>query len=81
MAALSGPIPQRAQAAIAAGCDLVLFGSGRIEDNVVIAGALPAATPAAEARLERAMASIASKTSDRSFEELAAKRDALLAYV
>ena len=81
MAALSGPIPGRAQAAIAAGCDLVLVGSGRIEDNVAIAGALPAATPAAEARLERAMASIAGMASDQSFEELSAKREALLAYV
>jgi len=80
MAALSGPFAGRAKAAIAAGCDLVLFGAGRIKDNVEIAAALPPASPAALARLDRAMARIAGKVSTQTFEALIEKRDALLAY-
>jgi len=80
MAALSGPLGERARAAIGAGCDLVLFGSGRIEENEEIAAALLPADPVGLARLDRAMARIAGKASSHSFESLAGKRDALLAH-
>ena len=80
MGALSGSAAARAEAVIAAGCDLALHCSGQAEDNEAIAGALGAISAAAAARLERALARIAGKASVRVFEELAAKRDALLAY-
>lgn len=80
MAALSGPVAARAQAAIAAGCDLALHCSGVAADNEAIAGALGGMDAAASARLERALARIAGKASAQDHEALAAKRDALLAY-
>jgi beta-N-acetylhexosaminidase len=80
MAALSGPVAERAQAAIAAGCDLALHCSGVAAENEAIAAALGGMDAAASARLERALARIAGKVSAQGHEELAAKRDALLAY-
>ena len=80
MGALSGPLRARARAAITAGCDLALHCSGIAEENEAIAGALGEMEAAATARLERALARIAGKASAQSFEALAAKRDALLAY-
>lgn len=80
MGALSGPLGARARAAIAAGCDLALHCSGIAEENEAIAGALGEMTAAAAARLERALARIAGRACAQGHEELAAKRDALLAY-
>ena len=80
MGALPGPVAARAEAVIAAGCDLALHCSGAAADNEAIAGASGTIGPAATARLERALARIAGKASARGYEELAAKRDALLAY-
>ena len=80
MGALSGPVAARAQAAIAAGCDLALHCSGIAQENEAIAGAVGEIGAAASARLERALARIAGKASPQGHEELAAKRDALLAY-
>jgi len=80
MAALSGPLSERAAAAIAAGCDLVLHGSGSPTENAQIAGALDPIGDAARQRLDRAMARIAGRSSTSGHEALAAKRDALLAY-
>ncbi len=79
MGALPGPVAARAQATIAAGCDLALHCSGAAADNEAIAGGLGAMSAAASARLERALARIAGKVSARGHEALAAKRDALLA--
>jgi beta-N-acetylhexosaminidase len=80
MGALSGPVAARAQAAIAAGCDVALHCSGVPQENEAVAGALGGMTAAASARLDRALARIAGKASAQGHEELAAKRDALLAY-
>ncbi len=80
MEALSGSPAERARAALAAGCDLALHCSGVPAENEAVAGALGAMSEAAAARLERAMAGIAGKSSGRGFEALAAKRDALLAH-
>jgi len=80
MEALSGTLPERAVSAIAAGCDVVLFGSGSLDENEAVAGALGAIDEAARERLDRAMARIADKASTQSRETLTAKRDALLAY-
>ncbi len=80
MKALSGTPADHAAAAIAAGCDVALHCSGVPAENEAIAGALGAMSEAARARLERAMAGVAGKASAQSYEALAAKRDALLAY-
>ncbi|MGZ8311825.1 MAG: glycoside hydrolase family 3 N-terminal domain-containing protein, partial [Allosphingosinicella sp.] len=79
MAALSGPLGERASTAIAAGCDVVLHGSGRLAENVEIAAALGRIGEAAHTRLDRAMAGLAGRRSPQGYETLAARRDALLA--
>jgi beta-N-acetylhexosaminidase len=80
MAALSGTPGERAAAALAAGCDLVLHCSGRLADNEVVAAAVHPIGELAQGRLDLAMAVAAGRRSARSYEALAAKRDALLAY-
>lgn len=79
MGALSGPLAKRAAAALAAGCDIVLHCSGRLADNRQIAAALGEMGEAASHRLVRAMARTADKASSQGYDELAGKRDALLA--
>jgi len=78
MKALSGSLPDRAKAALAAGCDIVLHCSGKAKDNQKVANALGSMGEPAAARLERAMDSAASELID-DLAVLAAKRDALLA--
>jgi len=77
MEALSGPVADRATAALAAGCDLVLHCSGEAADNEALANALPPITEAAAARLSKALAL---ETAPADLDALLAKRDALLAY-
>lgn len=77
MKALSGTPGEKAVAALAAGCDVVLDCWARMDEMVEIAGLLGDATPACRARLDRAMASVSRE--EAVFEELIAKRDALLA--
>ncbi len=79
MAALSGPLADRARDAIGAGCDLVLIGSGRLSDSEAVAAGAGTIAPAAAARLERALQAIAGRSSDEDCDTLAARRDALLA--
>ena len=79
MEALSGTLAERAAAAIAAGCDVVLHCSGVLAESEEVAAAAGEMNKAATARLARAMARTG-KPSGRSYEALAAKRDALLAY-
>lgn len=56
MQALSGTIPERARAAIAAGCDIVLHCNGTMEE---MAGTIAAAGPMTDAALRRAAAALA----------------------
>ncbi|HTU10362.1 MAG TPA: beta-N-acetylhexosaminidase [Allosphingosinicella sp.] len=77
MGALTAPLPDRARAALAAGCDVVLHCSGEAADNEILAGALSPIGEAAAARLARAMALQAAPAG---LDALLAKRDALLAY-
>ena len=79
MKALSGTAGEKAAAAIAAGCDVVLDCWARMDEMVEIAGRLGDASPQVLARLDRAMATIAGAREDTAFDDLLAKRDALLA--
>jgi beta-N-acetylhexosaminidase len=81
MEALQGDFETRAAGAIAAGCDVVLHCSGKIEEMAAVANATPAMSPDGEARLARAMATTLSEDDQPSFEEAVAKRDELLALV
>ncbi len=78
MKALSGTAGEKAAAALAAGCDVVLDCWARMDEMVEIAGRIGDATPAAIDRLARAMASVA-KPGAVDFAESIGKRDALLA--
>lgn len=79
MKALKGDVPRLAADVVAAGCDLALNCWGRINEMHGIAEALGEIMPESRARLDRAMATIPSALEVRPYEELAAKRDALLA--
>jgi beta-N-acetylhexosaminidase len=79
MKALSGTAGEKAAQALAAGCDVVLDCWARMDEMVEIAGRIGEAGPETLARLDRAMATIAGSTEQADFEELTAKRDALLA--
>jgi len=77
MKALSGTAGEKAAGAIAAGCDIVLDCWARMDEMVEIARRLDEITPAAQARLDRAMVSVSPTEGD--FAALIEKRDALLA--
>lgn len=79
MKALKGDVPRLAADVVAAGCDLALNCWGRIDEMQGIAEALGEIRPESRARLDRAMATIFSAPEEKPYEELAAKRDALLA--
>ena len=81
MKALSGTAGEKAAGAIAAGCDLVLDCWGRMDEMAEIASLLDDMPAASVKRLDRAMATIAGRELDGDFDELIARRDALLALV
>ena len=78
MKALSGTPGDKAAAAIAAGCDLVLDCWARMPEMVEIARRVSEITARARARLDTAMASAGAPCAD--LTALLAKRDALLAH-
>lgn len=80
MEALSGTIPERAERAVAAGCDIALNCWGRMDDMVGIAERLPALTDKGAQRLRQAMASVAGKSVEADRAVLLARRDSLLAH-
>ena len=80
MRALSGSFGDRAAGVLAAGCDIALHCSGEMAEMTEIAAAVGTITDEARARLDAAMATIAGTSLATSFDDLVAKRDALLAY-
>jgi beta-N-acetylhexosaminidase len=82
MEALQGDFGSRASGAIAAGCDVALHCSGKIDEMEAVAAAVPPMSPDGEVRLARALATaLVGDDEGPSFEEAVAKRDALLALV
>ena len=80
MHALSGGFDDRARDVVEAGCDAALHCSGDMAEMVAVASALGEMSAEGRTRLERAMASVAEAGEYVGYQELAAKRDALLAY-
>jgi beta-N-acetylhexosaminidase len=81
MEALAGDFGSRAAGVVAAGCDVALHCSGKMDEMTAVAGALPAMSAEGEERLARAMASTMIEGDGPSFADAVAKRDALLALV
>jgi beta-N-acetylhexosaminidase len=81
MEALSGNFSSRAAGVIAAGCDVALHCSGKMEEMVAVAAAVPAMSPEGEGRLARAMAGTRLDGDGPDLAEALATRDALLAQV
>ncbi len=79
MEALSGDAASRAVACVEAGCDVALHCSGRFEQMVAVAGAIPPLSPGGHARLARAMAARFTDGEGMSMAEAVQTRDTLLA--
>ena len=81
MEALQGDFGTRAAGVVAAGCDVALHCSGKMDEMIAVAAAVPPMSPEGEARLARAMASTMLEPDGPGFKEEIAKRDTLLALV
>jgi len=79
MHALKGSFTDRAGGVIAAGCDVALHCSGDMDEMQACAKGVSGIAPRARERLDAAMATIAGAADGTSFDDLVAKRDALLA--
>ncbi len=81
MQALSGSAGERSAAALAAGCDVALHCSGKLDEMIDVAAHIGAMNADSEARLARAMAGALIEEEGPDLAEAAAKRDELLALV
>lgn len=79
MDALQGDFGSRAAGVIAAGCDLALHCSGKMDEMIAVAAVVPPISADCEARLARAMAGTRIDLDNVDFAEEIAKRDMLLA--
>jgi beta-N-acetylhexosaminidase len=79
MNALGGGFDERARGVIEAGTDAVLHCSGVMAEMVAVASAAGALSEAGRERLERAMAGVTATADEADYQNLAAKRDRLLA--
>jgi beta-N-acetylhexosaminidase len=79
MNALTGPVSDRADAALAGGCDVVLHCSGELAAMEALAETLPEITSTAKARLERAMSGARPGFNPDRLAATLAKRDQLMA--
>ena len=80
MHALSGSFAERARGVTAAGCDVALHCSGVMDEMVDVASAVDALGEKSLQRLAAAMASVQAGPPQLAYQDLAAKRDALLSY-
>jgi len=79
MEALKGDFASRARGVVEAGCDVALHCSGKMDEMVAVAFAVPRMTPEGEDRLARAMAGTRIDLDNVDFAEEISKRDQLLA--
>jgi beta-N-acetylhexosaminidase len=64
---------------VAAGCDVALHCSGKMDEMVAVASVVPAMSAEGQERLDRALATIRNELAPIDFAEEIAKRDQLLA--
>jgi beta-N-acetylhexosaminidase len=81
MEALQGDFGSRAARTVAAGNDAALHCSGKMDEMLAVAAAVPALSAEGEARLARAMALTRLEPEGMEFADAIAKRDTLLAQV
>jgi len=79
MEALQGDFAERAAGVVAAGCDVALHCSGKMEEMIAVASSVPALSAEGHDRLNRAMAGTRIDLEPVDFAEEIAKRDQLLA--
>ena len=79
MEALSGDAGTRASGVVAAGCDVALHCSGKMDEMISVANAIPAMSEGGKERLLQAMVIAKGESDGPDFEMEIAKRDELLA--
>ena len=79
MEALQADFASRASGVVAAGCDVALHCSGKMDEMIAVASAVPAMSAEGQERLDRALAATRTDLAPLNFAEEISKRDQLLA--